>query len=208
MGILEVEIFDVWGIDFMGPFPSSFGNQYILVAVDYVAKWVEAVALPTNDRKSIVKFLRKNIFAKFGASCALLNDERSHFCSKQSEVVLAKYSVRHRMTTAYHPKANGYVEVSNHEIKQILEKIVNPNRKDWAASLDNALWAYKTAYKTPLELCKKVGVPMEQMDKTVNPPKKMLQDDVYKQFDILQKTQEERKRRGLQEDDEYIKLIY
>ena len=61
--ILEVEIFYVWRIDFMGPFPPSFGNLYILVAMDYVSKWVEAVALPTNDAKAVVNFLQKNIFS-------------------------------------------------------------------------------------------------------------------------------------------------
>ena len=60
--ILEVKLFDVWDIDFMGPFSSSFSNQYILVAVDYVSKWVEAVALPSNDAQTIIKFVKKNIF--------------------------------------------------------------------------------------------------------------------------------------------------
>ena len=68
--ILEVEIFDVWGIDFMGPFPSSFGNQYILVAVNYVSKWVYTVPTKTNDYRVAVKFLKKNIISRFGApSC-------------------------------------------------------------------------------------------------------------------------------------------
>ena len=63
--ILEVELLDVWGIDFMSLFPHTYSNQYILVAVDYVSRWVEAVALPTNDDKVVVKFLKKNIFFKF-----------------------------------------------------------------------------------------------------------------------------------------------
>ncbi|XP_070008634.1 uncharacterized protein [Nicotiana sylvestris] len=64
--ILEVDIFDVWGINFMGPFVSSCGNTYILVAVDYVSKWVEVVALPKNEAWSVVAFLKKNIFTRFG----------------------------------------------------------------------------------------------------------------------------------------------
>jgi len=60
--ILVCEIFDVWGIDFMGPFPKSYNNAYILVAMDYVSKWVEAMALPTNDARWVTKFLKKNIF--------------------------------------------------------------------------------------------------------------------------------------------------
>ena len=65
--ILEVEIFDLWGINFMGPFPMFYGNQFILVAVDYVSKWVEAVLTRTNDNKVVIKFLRENIISCFGA---------------------------------------------------------------------------------------------------------------------------------------------
>ena len=72
--ILVVEIFDVWGIDFMGPFPTSFGHEYILVAVDYVSKWVEAVATRTNDHKVVVNFLKTNIFSKFGTPRAIISD--------------------------------------------------------------------------------------------------------------------------------------
>ena len=61
-----VQIFDVWGIDFMGPFPPSFGNLYILLAVDYVSKWVEAVACPRNEANTVVSFLQKNILSRFG----------------------------------------------------------------------------------------------------------------------------------------------
>ena len=69
--ILEVEIFDVWGVDFMGPFLSSFGNQYILVAVDYVSKWVETIQTRMNDNKVVVKFLKENIFSHFGTRTLL-----------------------------------------------------------------------------------------------------------------------------------------
>ncbi|GJS58418.1 reverse transcriptase domain-containing protein [Tanacetum coccineum] len=72
------EIFDVWGIDFMGPFPSSKGNKYILVAVDYLSKWVEAKALPTNDARVVVRFL-KALFARFGTPRAIISDRGTHF---------------------------------------------------------------------------------------------------------------------------------
>ena len=72
--ILVCDIFDVWEIDFMGPFPKSYGNEYILVAVDYVSKWVEAVALSTNDTRVVIKFLKKNIFTQFGTPRALISD--------------------------------------------------------------------------------------------------------------------------------------
>ncbi|KAL5561557.1 hypothetical protein UlMin_031304 [Ulmus minor] len=80
--ILVIELFDVWGIDFMGPFPTSFSNKFVLVAVDYVSKWVEAVALPTNDSRVVIRFLKKNIFARFGTPRAIISDGGSHFCNK------------------------------------------------------------------------------------------------------------------------------
>ncbi|XP_015939787.1 uncharacterized protein LOC107465317 [Arachis duranensis] len=81
--ILEVELFDVSGIDVMGPFPSSYSNNYILVAVDYVSKWVEAAPLATNNTKTVMRFLKKYIFSRFGVSRTLINNGGSHFCNKQ-----------------------------------------------------------------------------------------------------------------------------
>ncbi|GJW43930.1 reverse transcriptase domain-containing protein [Tanacetum coccineum] len=86
------KIFDVWGIDFMGPFPSSRGNKYILVAVDYLSKWVEAKALPTNDARVVCKFL-KSLFARFGAPRAIISDRGTHFCNDQFAKVMLKYGV-------------------------------------------------------------------------------------------------------------------
>nr|CAN80848.1 hypothetical protein VITISV_015602 [Vitis vinifera] len=100
----DEEVFDCWGLDFMAPFPPSFGNLYILVGVDYVFKWVEAV----------------------------------------------KYGVRHKVSTPYHPQTNEQAELANQEIKRILTKIVNTTRKDWSTKLSDALWAYRTTYKTIL----------------------------------------------------------
>nr|GEU59077.1 reverse transcriptase domain-containing protein [Tanacetum cinerariifolium] len=112
------EIFDVWGIDFMGPFPSSQGNRYILVAVDYFPKWVEAKALLTNDARVVVKFL-KSLFARFGTARAM-------------------------------DPFFGQVEVSNRGLKRILKRTVGENRASWFEKLDDALWALRTAYKTPI----------------------------------------------------------
>ncbi|GJX34882.1 reverse transcriptase domain-containing protein [Tanacetum coccineum] len=143
------EIFDVWGIDFMGPFPSSKGNKYILVAVDYLSKWVEAKALPTNDARVVCKFL-KSLFARFGAPRAIISDRGTHFCNDQFARVVLKYGVTHRLSTAYHPQTSGQVEVSNRGLKRILERTVGENRASWSDKLDDALWAFRTAYKTPI----------------------------------------------------------
>nr|GFB90594.1 reverse transcriptase domain-containing protein [Tanacetum cinerariifolium] len=102
------EIFDVWGIDFMGPFPSSKGNKYILVAVDYLSKLVEAKALPTNDTRVVVKFL-KSLFSRFGRPKTIISDHGTHFCNYQFSRVMAKYGVTHRLSTAYHPQTSGQV---------------------------------------------------------------------------------------------------
>ncbi|GJW58241.1 reverse transcriptase domain-containing protein [Tanacetum coccineum] len=143
------EIFDIWGIDFMGPFPSSRGNKYILVAVDYLSKWVEAKALPTNDARVVCKFL-KTLFSRFGAPRAIISDRGTHFCNDQFSKVMLKYGVTHRLSTAYHPQTSGQVEVSNRGLKRILERTVGENRASWSDKLDDALWAFRTAYKTPI----------------------------------------------------------
>nr|GEV05517.1 reverse transcriptase domain-containing protein [Tanacetum cinerariifolium] len=103
------EIFDVWGIDFMGPFPSSKGNKYILASVDYLSKCVEAKALPTNDARVVVKIL-KSLFSRFGIPRAIISDRGTYFCNDQFTRVMIKYGVTHRLATAYHPQTSGQVE--------------------------------------------------------------------------------------------------
>nr|GEW37442.1 reverse transcriptase domain-containing protein [Tanacetum cinerariifolium] len=111
------EIFDVWGIDFMGPFPSSRGNKYILVAVDYLSKWVEVKVLPINDARVVYKFL----------NLSLLGLELPH------------------------PQTSRQVEVSNRGLKRILEMTVGKNCASWSDKLDDAQWAFRTAFKAPIE---------------------------------------------------------
>ncbi|GKA99241.1 reverse transcriptase domain-containing protein [Tanacetum coccineum] len=111
------QIFDVWGINFMGPFPSSRGNKYILMAVDYLSKWVEAKSLPINDARVVVKFL-KSLFAQFGTPRAIISDRDTHFC--------------------------------NDQFAKVTLKTVGENRASWFDKLDDALWAFRTAFKTSI----------------------------------------------------------
>ncbi|GJV18598.1 reverse transcriptase domain-containing protein [Tanacetum coccineum] len=97
------------GIDFMGSFPSSRGNKYILVAIDCLSKWVEAKAPPTNDARVVCKFL-KSLFARFGAPRAIISDRGTYFCNDQFPKVMLKYGVTYRLSTAYHPQTSGQVE--------------------------------------------------------------------------------------------------
>ncbi|CAM8956971.1 unnamed protein product [Rhodiola kirilowii] len=97
--ILRVELFDVWGIDFMRPFPPSYGNPYILVAVDYVSKWVEAVATPTCDAKVVMNMFRK---VRVGVPRTVISDGGFHFKERNFETLLKKYGVYHKVGTPYH----------------------------------------------------------------------------------------------------------
>nr|GEU95315.1 reverse transcriptase domain-containing protein [Tanacetum cinerariifolium] len=137
------------GINFMGLFSSLRGNKYILVAVDYLSKWVEAKTLPTNDARVVCKFL-KSLFTRFGTPRAIISNRGTYFCNDQFAKVMLKYDVTHRLATAYHPQTSGQVEVSNRGLKRILERTVGENRAYWSDKLDDALWAFRTAFKTPI----------------------------------------------------------
>ncbi|GKE71026.1 reverse transcriptase domain-containing protein [Tanacetum coccineum] len=130
--------FDIWGIDFMGPFPESYKFKYIVVAVDYISKWAEAQALPTNDARVVITFLKK-LFCHFEMPKALISDRGTHFCNKIMEKTMKRYGVNHHFSTSYHPQTSGQVENTNRALKRILEKTVKDNLAICSRKLDDAL---------------------------------------------------------------------
>ena len=146
------EIFYVWGIDFKGPFLLSFGFTYIRMLVDYVSKWIEVVATRADNAKTVVKHVKYLILHRYGVPKEIISDRGRHLCNRTLGSLLAKYHVTHKVSTGYHPQTNDQAEISNKEIKGILKKVVRPNKKDWSLRLDEALYAYRIAYKTPIRM--------------------------------------------------------
>nr|GEZ50821.1 reverse transcriptase domain-containing protein [Tanacetum cinerariifolium] len=137
--------------------PTIYRDAYDLVTrcdacqrqVDYLSKWVEAKALPTNDARVVVKIL-KSLFALFGTPRAIISDRDTYFCNDQFAKVMLKYGVTHHLSTAYHPQTSGQVEVSNRGLKCILERTIGENCASWSDKLYDALWAFCIAFKTPI----------------------------------------------------------
>ncbi|XP_070002336.1 uncharacterized protein [Nicotiana sylvestris] len=119
-------------------------------------QWVkgcnESAALPINDARVVMGCMKKNIFTRFGTPRAIISDGGTHFCNRAFEKLLEKYDVCHKVERPYHPQTSGHVEVSNREIKSVLTKTVNATRTNWVKKLDDALWACRTTFKTPIDM--------------------------------------------------------
>jgi hypothetical protein len=122
---LQINIFDVWGINFMGPFPNSDGYEYILVAVDYVSKWVETLPCRATNAMHSKRMFHEVIFPRYGLSRIVISDGGSHFIDWTFQKALMEVRVDHRIVTPYHPQSSSQVETLNKKIKNILQKTVN-----------------------------------------------------------------------------------
>jgi hypothetical protein len=143
-----LEPFERWDLDFVGPInPPSNQKVYIVVCTDYMTKWVEAKALHRVIEEAIIDFLFEDIFIRFGVPREFVTDGGHPFTSHGFKATLQKYHIQHRMTTTYHPQANGQVERTNKVIEAILTKTVKENKKDWSHRLPKTLWAYRTTWR-------------------------------------------------------------
>ena len=134
----------------MGLFLKSWQCEYILVAVNYVSKWVEALPCQDADSNNAKRMFLETIFPRFGGPCMVISDGGPHFIDRKFRHFLFDHRVHHNIVTPYHPQTSGQAETSNKQIKNILQKTVNEMGTTWKDKLHGALWAYRSAYKTPL----------------------------------------------------------
>jgi transposase InsO family protein len=118
--------------------------------VDYVSKWVEAMPCRKASTEESITMIKNVIFPRFGTPRILISHGGTHFTGKNFKKSLSKLGIEHRVFTAYHPQTNGQAEMSNRQLKSILNKTIEKGGKDWSNKLDGALWAYRTAFKTPI----------------------------------------------------------
>ena len=140
--------FSIWGVDIIGKISpkSSSGHEYILVAIDYFTKWVEAASYARLTAAKVAKFIRSHIICRYGVPQELISDRGVHFKGKV-DTLIQEYGIQHHISSAYRPQTNGAVEAINKNIKRILKKMVEISR-DWSEKLPFALWAYRTSFRT------------------------------------------------------------
>ena len=140
--------FSIWGIDIIGKISpkSSSGHEFILVAIDYFTKWVEAASYARLTSAGVASFIISHIICRYGVPHELISDRGVHFRA-EVDTLVQRYSIRHHRSSAYRPQTNGAVEAANKNIKRILRRMVETSR-DWSEKLPFALWAYRTSFRT------------------------------------------------------------
>ncbi|MCO5581575.1 hypothetical protein L7F22_035463 [Adiantum nelumboides] len=140
--------FEKWGIDAMGPLPrTANGKVYILVAIDYMTRWVEAQSVAKVNEKTVSKFVYTHICCRFGTPIEIVSDNGPGFRRGLLTEVCEELKISHRHSTPYYPQSNGLVEKANWIIAGIIRKMVESKPKRWDNFLDGAIWAYRTTYR-------------------------------------------------------------
>jgi hypothetical protein len=140
--------FSVWGIDIIGMITpkASNGHEFILVAIDYFTKWVEAASFSILKAKHVARFIENNIICRYRVPYEIVSDNGMHF-EDEVQRILQKYGVKHHKSSLYRPQTNGAVESTKKNVKVILEKTTERYR-DWADKLPYVLWGYRTFIQT------------------------------------------------------------
>jgi len=144
--------FDGWGLDVVGPLSKSFGGHlYILAATDYFSKWAEAAALKEVKKETVVNFIRTNIIYCYGVPRYIITDNGKKFYNTTMNKLCAQFSFKQHNSSMYNAPANGLAEAFNKTLCNILKKVVNRSKKDWHERIGEALWAYRTTFRTPTQ---------------------------------------------------------
>ncbi|PKI42788.1 hypothetical protein CRG98_036822 [Punica granatum] len=141
--------FSMWGMDVIGPIDpkASNGHLFILVAIDYFTKWIEAITLASVTAKALARFLKRDVIARYGVPATIVTDNAKNLNNKIIDELCAQFKVQHRNSTPYRPQMNGTVEAANKNIKKIIQKMT-VNYKDRHKMLPYALLAYRMSIRT------------------------------------------------------------
>ncbi|KAJ3685541.1 hypothetical protein LUZ61_014705 [Rhynchospora tenuis] len=141
--------FDVWGIDLLGPFPQGQGNvKFLVVAVEYFTKWIEAKPLATISSQKVVDFVRHQIVYRYGLPHTIISDNGTQFSGTPFQDFCKGLGIRSFTSSVCHPQSNGLAEVSNRTILEGLKKKIEGSKNTWPEYLDEILWAYRTTPRT------------------------------------------------------------
>ena len=143
-------MFEIWAIDFIGPFPAltrRTGAHYILTTVEYVTKWVEEEPVKTFSSEVAPKFIYEDIITRYGCPLTLISDQGSHFINKTIVALTEQFKIDHRRSTDYHPWFNGEIEAFHKTLTRGLTKICNNEKEDRDEKIPTILWEYRTTYK-------------------------------------------------------------
>jgi hypothetical protein len=187
------EIFERIGVDFVGPLPrTKEGNKYICVATEYLTKWPEAIAMKEATAEKVVEFIYKKIICRYGCPKIILTDRGTHFRNQLVEGLCEKFSIKHKLSSPYHPQTNGLVERFNRTLCEMLAKVIEEENQ-WDEYIDPALFAYRTTKhnttkRTPYFMLygKEAKLPIDEMEKRNENYKESILKRTYELIDLTE----------------------